>query len=130
MVSSGIVAEPDVPLFSTLLIFQAAAWALPSLSVPHCIWLDLYCVLYKGYCKVGFPANSVGKKSVCNAGDPGSIPGSGRFAGEGIGYPLQCSWASLVAQIVKNLPAMQRPEFDPWIGKILWRREQLPTPVF
>ena len=43
----------------------------------------------------------------CNAGDPGSIPGSGRSAGEGIGYPLQYFWASLVAQLVKSLPAMQ-----------------------
>ena len=56
---------------------------------------------------VGFPDSSVGKESTCNAGDPGSIPGSGRLAGEGIGYPLQYSWASLVAQLVKNLPAMQ-----------------------
>ena len=54
------------------------------------------------------------------AGDPGSIPGSGRSAGEGIGYPLQYSWASLVAQLVKNPPAMWRPGFDPWVGKIPW----------
>ena len=54
----------------------------------------------------GFPGGSVGKESACNAGDPGSIPGSGRPPGEGIGYPLQDSWASLVAQLVKNLPAM------------------------
>ena len=53
----------------------------------------------------GFPDSSVGKESACTAGDPGSIPGSGRFAGEGIGYPLQYSWASLVAQLVKNPPA-------------------------
>ena len=46
-----------------------------------------------------FPDSSVGKESACNAGDPGSIPGSGRCPGEGIGYPLQCSWASLVTQI-------------------------------
>ena len=45
----------------------------------------------------GFPDSSVGKESACNAGDPGSIPGSGRFPREGIGYPLQYSWASLVA---------------------------------
>ena len=56
-------------------------------------------------CK-GFPCGSPGKESACNAGDPGSIPGLGRSAGEGICYPLQCSWASLVAQLVKNLPAM------------------------
>ena len=49
----------------------------------------------------------VGKESACNEGDPGSIPGSGRSIGEGIGYPFQYSWASLVAQLVKNLPAMQ-----------------------
>ena len=54
----------------------------------------------------GFPCGSVGKESTCNAGDPGSIPGSGRSPGEGIGYPLQYSWASLVAQLVKNQPAM------------------------
>ena len=54
----------------------------------------------------GFPRSSVGIESACNVGDPGSIPKSGRSAGEGIGYPLQYSWASLVAQLVKNLPAM------------------------
>ena len=51
-----------------------------------------------------FPSSSVGKESTCNAGDPNSISGLGRSAGEGIGYPLQYSWASLVAQLVKNLP--------------------------
>ena len=56
---------------------------------------------------MGFPDTSVGKESTCNAGDPGSIPGSERSAGEGIGYPLQYSSASLVAQLVKNLPAMR-----------------------
>ena len=54
----------------------------------------------------GFPHSLVGKESTCNAGDPSSIPGSGRSAGEGIGCPLQYSWGSLVAQLVKNPPAM------------------------
>ena len=54
----------------------------------------------------GFPDSSVGKESACNARDPGSIPGLGRSAGKGIGYPLQYSWASLVAQLVKNPLAM------------------------
>ena len=54
----------------------------------------------------GFPGSSAGKESACNAGDPGLIPRSGRSAGEGISYPLQY-WASLLAQLVKNLPAMQ-----------------------
>ena len=60
------------------------------------------------YVKAGVLVSSVGKESGCNAGDPGLIPGSGRSAGEGIGYPLQDSWASLVAQLVKNLPEMQQ----------------------
>ena len=55
----------------------------------------------------GFPHSSVGKESACNAGDHGLIPGSGRSTEEGIGSPLQYSWASLVAQLVKNLSAMQ-----------------------
>ena len=54
--------------------------------------------------KDGLPDSSVGKESACNVGDAGLIPGSGRSPGEGIGYPLQYSWASLVAQLVKNLP--------------------------
>ena len=72
-----------------------------------------------------FPDSSAGKESACNAGDP-LIPGSGSSSGEGIGYPLQYSWASLVAQMVKNLPAMQ----ETWAGKNAWRRDWLPTPVF
>ena len=56
---------------------------------------------------LGFPDSSFGKESTCNAGDPGSIPGSGRSTGEGIGYPHQYSWASLVAQLVKKPPAMR-----------------------
>ena len=57
--------------------------------------------------KTGFPDSSVGKESACNTEDPGSIPGSRRSPGEGIGYPLQYSWASLLAQLVKNPPAMR-----------------------
>ena len=57
--------------------------------------------------KKGFPDSSVGKESTCNAGDPRLIPGLGRSTGEGLGHTLQHSWASLVAQLVKNLPVMQ-----------------------
>ena len=64
---------------------------------------EIYHFLWACEC---FPDSSVGKESACNAGDPSLIPGSGRFPGEGIGYPLQYSWASLVAQLVKNMPAM------------------------
>jgi len=62
--------------------------------------------------------SSVGKESACNAGDPSSVPGSGRSTGEGIGYPLQHSWASLVAQLVKNLHAM----WETWVRSLAWRR--------
>ena len=65
---------------------------------------------------LGFPGSSVGKKSTCNARDHGSTPGSGRSPGEGIGYPLQYSWASLVAQTVKNLPAM----WEAWVQSLGW----------
>ena len=65
----------------------------------------------------GFPANSVGKESTCNAGDPGLIPGLRRSAGEGIGCPLQYSWASLVAQLAKNLPAVWETWVIPGLGR-------------
>ena len=65
---------------------------------------------------MGFPDSSVGKESACNAGDPRLIPGSGRSTGEGIGYPVQYSWASLVAQLVKNLPAMR----GTWVPSLGW----------
>ena len=81
-------------------------------------------------CFLGFPYSSAGKESACNAGDSGSTPGLGRSAGEGIGYPLQYSWASLVAQLVRIRLQCRRPGFDPWVGRICWRRERLPTPVF
>ena len=64
----------------------------------------------------GFPHSLVGKESACNAEDPGSIPGSGRSTGEGIGYPLQYSWVSLVAQLVKNPPAM----WETWVRSLGW----------
>ena len=65
---------------------------------------------------LGFPGSSAGKESACDAGDPGSIPGSGKSAGEGIGYPLHSSWASLVAQLVKNPPAVR----ETWVRSLGW----------
>ena len=78
---------------------------------------------------MGFPGSSAGKESACSAGDPSSIPRLGRSPGEEIGYPLKYSWASLVAQTVTNLQ-FRRHGFDPWVGKISWRRAWQPTPVF
>ena len=64
-----------------------------------------------------FPDSSVAKECACNAGDPGLIPGSGRSSGEGIGYPLQHSWASIVAQLIKNLPTM----WETWVRFLHWK---------
>ena len=63
-----------------------------------------------------FPHSSVSKESACNARNPGSIPGSGRSAGEGKDYPLQYSWACVVAQLVKNPPTMQ----ETWVRSLGW----------
>ena len=63
-----------------------------------------------------FPGSSAGKESACNAGDPGLISGSGRSPGKEIGYGLQYSSASLVAQLVKNLPAM----WETWVQCLGW----------
>ena len=65
------------------------------------------CVCVCVHICMGFPGSSAGKEPAYNAGDPGLIPGSGRSPGEGTGYPLRYSWASLVAQMVKNPHAMQ-----------------------
>ena len=70
------------------------------------VWVGVHC----------FPEGSAGKESACSAGDPGLIPGSSRSTGEGRGYPLQYSWASLVAALVKNLPAMR----ETWVRSLGW----------
>ena len=65
---------------------------------------------------MGFPGGSAGKESAYSAGDLGWISGLGRSPGEGNGYPLQYSWASLVAQLVENLPGVQ----ETWVGSLGW----------
>ena len=106
-------------------------WQADSLSLSHqrspimcvCIYVCVYIYTHAYtyicmyiYIYTDFPGSSDGKESACNAGDPGSIPGLGRSRGEGTGYPLQCSWAFLVSQLVKNLPAMQ----DTWVQSLVW----------
>ena len=80
------------------------------------IWQKLLWWWKHCHCPVQLPGGSAGKESACHVGDPSPIPGSGRSAGEGIGYPLQYSWASLVAQLVKNLPAMR----ETWVQSLGW----------
>ena len=72
------------------------------------------------FCAPGFPGSLAGKESVCNAGDAGLLHGSGRSPGERKGYPFQFSWASLVAQTVKYLPATQ----ETWV-RSLCRKDPL-----
>ena len=91
------------------------AWqtAIQGVAKSWTYWVTNTSLLFKSFSLshylfiLDFPDSSVGKESACKAGDPSSIPGLGRSPGEGIGYPLQYSWVSLVSQLVKNLPAVQ-----------------------
>ena len=65
---------------------------------------------------MGFLGSSAGEESACNARDPSLIPGSGRSPGEGIGYPLQYFWASMLAQMVKNPPTVR----EIWVQSLGW----------
>ena len=76
------------------------------------------------------PDTSVGKESSCNAGDTSSIPASGRFTGEGIGYPIQDSLGSLVVQLVKNLPAMWETQVQSLGWEDPLEKGKATTPVF
>ena len=92
----------------------AKSWTrLSSLRVGHDWAIELN---WTETIKRCFPSSSAGKESTCNAGDPCSIPESGISPGKGIGYPLQYSWASLVAQLVKNLPVMR----ETWVQSLGW----------
>ena len=84
--------------------------------------VPLYPFSYIFKVSICFPGSSAGKESACKEGDPSSILGSRRLPGEGIGYPLQYSWASLVAQLVKNLPAM----WDTWVRSLDWEGKGYP----
>ena len=94
---------------------------------PCNVFVGFWC---QGYTALRFPGKLSCEESTCNAGDFVLMPGSGSSTGEGIGYPLQYSWASLVAQRVKNLPAM----WETWVRSLDWkdpqRRTWQPTPVF
>ena len=72
--------------------------------------------LMQGLYLIGFPGSSAVKESACDAEDPSLIPGLGSFPGEGIGYPFQYSWASMVAQTVKNPPAIR----ETWVQSLGW----------
>ena len=99
-------------ILSPLSAIPRVGLSLNSLSCS----IDLAGIFYVNSSLTWLPGSSAGKESAFNAGGPCLIPGSGRSPGEGIGYPLQYSWASLVAQLVKNLPAMQ----ETWVQSLGW----------
>ena len=102
------------------ILFYAQVWLSSYLSYLECVELLIPTCI---------PDSSVGIESACNAGDPGSIPGSGRLPGAGISYPFQYSWAALVAQLVKSPSAMR----ETWVRSLGWDdplEEGLPTSVF
>ena len=78
----------------------------------------------------GLPSSTDGKEFTYSVGDPSSIPGSGRSTGEGIGYPQEYSGRPWWLSWLRIRLQCGRPGFNPWVGKIPWRREHLPTPVF
>ena len=88
----------------------------PERDISNHTGIKIYNHLWLPY--QGFPGSSAGKKSTCNAGGPGSIPGLERSSGEGVGYPLWYSWVSLVAQKAKNPPVMRDTWVHPWVRKI------------
>ena len=117
--------EASLSLLRWILPTQESNWDLLHCRriLYHCTtWEALYIYVGKGrqfiyvYAHVGFSDSSVGKESACNAGDHSSIPRSGWTAGEGIDYPIQYSWTSLVAQLVKNPPAM----WETWVLSLGW----------
>ena len=109
--SNCVLCAEFTKLFSNMRVLYTISSTRISLFHKDIFWEILsfcsccYCFVF--FWRGGFLGSSAGQESACSAGDPGSIPVLGRSAGEGIGYPLQCFWFSLVAQVVKNLPAMQ-----------------------
>ena len=97
--------------FVYLLLRNICSILLPIFLIDLCLW-----VKSSVWILGDFPGSLAGEESACNARDPSSIPESGRYPGEGIGYSLQYSWASLVAQLVKNPPAM----WETWVQSLGW----------
>ena len=130
MPSSRIAGSYGSSLFSfvrTLQLFSTVAIPvyIPTSGVEVFSFLHILSSIY--YLQIfwwwpfwlkGFPGSSAGQESTCNAGNPSLIPGLGRSPREGINYPFQYSWASLVTQILyrKNLPAM----LETWVQSLGW----------
>ena len=111
--------------FHVLAIISSAAM---NIRVYASFWIKSFVWIYAQECD--FPGSSGCKESAWNAGDPGLNSELGRSPGGGIGYSLQCFWASLVAQMVKNPPVIWDTWFHSQVGKIPWMRAWQPIPVF
>ena len=124
----ALPVQPSTSLWLFLILSFINAWPSPQAVSAFCVWISppysawhigTYWLNWIAHASsyMCFPDSSVGKKkSACNTGDSGSVPGLGTSAGEGIGYPLQYFWASLVAQLVKNPPAMR----ETWNQSLGW----------
>ena len=113
---AGSAPDPDTENQGKWKLPKCIKYTYPS-THPFIILQGIHLLIFtESYCYLGIPWWHDGKESTCNAGDSGSIPGSGRSLGVGIGYPLQYSWASLVAQTVKNPPAMR----ETWVQSLSW----------
>ena len=99
-------------MLNCLLLPDLSLWFHGRPHLTYCWPFITFCVV----CTMGFSDSSVGKQSAYNAGDPSSTPGLGRSAAEGIGYPLQYSWTSLMTQLVKNPPTMR----ETWVQSLGW----------
>ena len=110
------IERSDLLLFLIVLYFQKVKWSDSCLVVSDSLWPHtVHGILQVWILKrVG---SLVGKESFCNAGDPVLIPAWGISVGEGISYPHQYSWASMVVQLVKNPPAMQ----ETWVRSLGWK---------
>ena len=105
-------------------VFEHSYYIQPWSGWPFYICLFIYMYIYLHththmHCpslSLSLSLSSAGEESACNVGDPSSIPGSGRAPEEGMGYPLQYSWVSLVAQMVKNLPTV----WETWVQSLGW----------
>ena len=92
----------------------------PPVVRGYCCFPLCLCRSWSLLSKQGFPGSSASKELACNAVDPGSIPGSGRPPGEGNGYLLQFTWASLVTHMARNQPAMR----ETWVQSLGWEDPQ------